>query len=76
MKCHSHEAESSQGRYLLGLPVSFHAHQVPSERGSTIKEKSLFQKGEILSYFPLIADPFSEEGQRTDSHPFKCIHPL
>ena len=34
-----------QGRYLLPLPVCFPAHQIPTEKESTIKRKNLPQMG-------------------------------
>ena len=43
-----------QGRQLLWRPVCFSAHQVPSERESTVIGK----KGS--KFFPFRVDPFSE----------------
>ena len=47
-----------QGRQLLSLSVSLKAHQSPSEKGLTLKGKTLLQRRAIC--FPFRVDPFSE----------------
>ena len=54
-----------QGRQILLLPVSFPAHLVPSEKGSTLKGKNLLPRG--ANSFLLEKIPFQKGVKEFDS---------
>ena len=51
-----------EGRLLLRLPVCFPTHQVPSEKRTTLKRKTLLQQV-VSKFFLFRADIFSEGRQ-------------
>ena len=51
MKTHGNSSSIFvQGRLLLCIFVFFPVHQVPSEKGSTLKGKNSLPRGQILSF--------------------------